>query len=278
MSVATATQRSTAAQGDTRRDKNETARIAENSQLAGRFPRVWQVLGSNQRRLSRRFYSPSLLAEAHAADQHIRRSRRRPGPPPSAYLHRRDVCKWLRDGPFTVLGRASLCSLALIAAGCCERPAESGGAKRPRSGAAGALDAAGREQIMAGEARERTTVVGGFRGWFRPFSSGTGVTCSWRDGDGEGQPGLPRPAGAAPRPGHDDRLGCPPACGGMRPLSLYRPSAWPCAAGPGAADSGLAGAGRGYAPSGEFGCGSPAWPTASRWATIGDGMSGLRRR
>src|SRR5450755_3826238 len=38
-------------------------------------------------------------------------------PPPSAYLHRRGVCKWLRDGPFTVLGRASLCSLALIAAG-----------------------------------------------------------------------------------------------------------------------------------------------------------------
>jgi hypothetical protein len=34
----------------------------ENSQLAGRFRRVWQVLwqvlGSNQRRLSRRFYSP----------------------------------------------------------------------------------------------------------------------------------------------------------------------------------------------------------------------------
>ena len=72
------------------------------------------------------------------------------GRTPSAYLHRRGVCKWLRDGPFTVLGRASLCSLALIAAGSCERPAGSGGAKRPRSGAAGALDAAGRERIMAG--------------------------------------------------------------------------------------------------------------------------------
>ena len=54
------------------------------------------------------------------------------------------------DGPFTVLGRASLCSLALIAAGSCERAAGSGGAKRPRSGAAGALDAAVRERIMAG--------------------------------------------------------------------------------------------------------------------------------
>jgi len=50
----------------------------------GQFSLVWQVLGSNQRRLSRRFYSPSLLSEARAADQPIRRSRRRPAPPPSA--------------------------------------------------------------------------------------------------------------------------------------------------------------------------------------------------
>src|ERR1035441_8356441 len=57
MSVDTATQRSTALQGDTPGEKKETARIAENSQLAGRFPRVWQVLGSNQRRLSLRFRS-----------------------------------------------------------------------------------------------------------------------------------------------------------------------------------------------------------------------------
>src|ERR1017187_5115402 len=49
----------------------------------GRFRRGWQVLASNQRRLSRRFYSPSLLAEAYAAGQHIRRSRLCPGPSPS---------------------------------------------------------------------------------------------------------------------------------------------------------------------------------------------------
>ena len=60
MSVDTATQRSTAIQGDTWRDKKETARIAENSQLAGRFRRWWQVLGSNQGRRSRRFYRPLL--------------------------------------------------------------------------------------------------------------------------------------------------------------------------------------------------------------------------
>jgi hypothetical protein len=53
-SVDTATRRPATRQDDTRRHREETARIAENPQLAGRFPRVWQVLGSNQRRLSRR--------------------------------------------------------------------------------------------------------------------------------------------------------------------------------------------------------------------------------
>jgi hypothetical protein len=42
------------------------------------------VLGSNQRRLSRRFYSTLLLAEADAADQRGRASRLHSGPPPSA--------------------------------------------------------------------------------------------------------------------------------------------------------------------------------------------------
>ena len=57
----TATQRSTATQGDTRRDRGKRPASHENSQLAGRFRRWWQVLGSNQRRLSRRFYSVPLL-------------------------------------------------------------------------------------------------------------------------------------------------------------------------------------------------------------------------
>ena len=83
-SVDTATQRSTATQGDTRRDREKRPASYENSQLAGRLRRWWQVLGSNQRRLSRRFYSPSLLPEVHTADQHIRRSRHDRGPPPSA--------------------------------------------------------------------------------------------------------------------------------------------------------------------------------------------------
>jgi len=83
-SVDTATQRPTALQGDTRRDREETARLAETSQLAGRFRRVWQVMGSNHRRLSRRFYSPPAPPESPPADQRGRHSRRDFGPPPSA--------------------------------------------------------------------------------------------------------------------------------------------------------------------------------------------------
>ena len=84
MYVDTATHRPAVTRPDTRLDKKETARRAAFPQLAGRFREWWQVLGSNQRRLSRRFYSPSLLSEAHAADQHICRSRHDRGPRPSA--------------------------------------------------------------------------------------------------------------------------------------------------------------------------------------------------
>jgi hypothetical protein len=64
-SVDTATHRPAARQGDTRRDREETARQREISQLAGRLRRWWQVLGSNQRRLSRRFYRPLLPIPSH---------------------------------------------------------------------------------------------------------------------------------------------------------------------------------------------------------------------
>jgi len=83
-SVDTATQRSTARQDDTRRDRAETARIAENSQLAGRLRRWWQVLGSNQRRLSRRFYSTLAPPKPSSADQFLRASRSACGSMPSA--------------------------------------------------------------------------------------------------------------------------------------------------------------------------------------------------
>ena len=84
MYATTAPHRPVVTHADTRRDKKETARRAAFPQQAGRFRRWWQVLGSNQRRLSRRFYNPSLLPEAHAADQRGRGPRRDSGPPPSA--------------------------------------------------------------------------------------------------------------------------------------------------------------------------------------------------
>src|SRR5208282_1512977 len=55
MSVTTAMQRLTAAHRDTRWDKTKVARGAGKSQLTGHFRWWWQVLGSNQRRRSRRF-------------------------------------------------------------------------------------------------------------------------------------------------------------------------------------------------------------------------------
>ena len=62
LSVTTAIWRSKVTDDDAQRDKKETARCAAFPQLAGRFRRWWQVLGSNQRRLSRRFYSPLSFA------------------------------------------------------------------------------------------------------------------------------------------------------------------------------------------------------------------------
>ena len=61
-SVTTLTPRTTAARIETTRDKKKTARYAAYMQRTGRFRRWWQVLGSNQRRLSRRFYRPFPLA------------------------------------------------------------------------------------------------------------------------------------------------------------------------------------------------------------------------
>jgi hypothetical protein len=65
-SVDTATTRFTALQGDTFLDREETPRQRENSQPTERIRRVWQVLGSNQRRLSRRFYRSLPPSDRHA--------------------------------------------------------------------------------------------------------------------------------------------------------------------------------------------------------------------
>src|SRR3954454_22872422 len=63
----------------------------------------------------------------------------------------------------------------------------------------------------------------------------------------------------------------------MRPLSLIRPSAWPCGAGPAAADSGSSGAGRGGAHRVNAAAEWPARPGAVpgwspwRWVVSGGG-------
>ena len=66
MSVTTAVQGLTATHHETQRDKRKKAREPGYAQATGRFRRWWQVLGSNQRRLSRRFYRPLLLFLPHS--------------------------------------------------------------------------------------------------------------------------------------------------------------------------------------------------------------------
>ena len=121
---------------------------------------------------------------------------------------------------------------------------------------------------MAGRGQgERTAGAGGFGGGLAyGLSSGPGGDLlGGGTGAARGCQAYLGPRALCRARRQDDRLGVLPPCGGTRPLSLFRPSAWPRAAGPGAADSGLAGAGRGYAPSGEFGSGSPASPAAPGW-------------
>jgi hypothetical protein len=62
VSVTIAIQRPAAAHRDTRRDISQTPRAPENPQATGRFRWWWQVLGSNQRRLSRRFYRETAVS------------------------------------------------------------------------------------------------------------------------------------------------------------------------------------------------------------------------
>jgi hypothetical protein len=67
MSVTIAMQGRTAAHRETQRDSGKAACEPGNAQAKRRFRRWWQVLGSNQRRLSRRFYRalPGTTAHMH---------------------------------------------------------------------------------------------------------------------------------------------------------------------------------------------------------------------
>jgi len=147
-----------------------------------------------------------------------------------------------------VPGHAQFPPCPRIGAGSCERATGSGGAQRPRSGAAGALDAAARERMMGqpGQGMVRGDGGGGQVSGAGP-SLGVdtgGRAMRARRGDGEGQPGLPRPAGTRAVPGDMmiDRVspaggGCGRSVFGGRPRALRGRAV--------AADSPVAGAGRG---------------------------------
>src|SRR5271165_241829 len=95
-------------------------------------------------------------------------------------------------GPFTVLGRASLCSLALIAARFLRAGGPGQGARSARAAAPQAplTRPPGSGSWPAG-ARERTAGVGSFGGGlaWAFLAGGPGGPAPWRDGGGEGQPG-----------------------------------------------------------------------------------------
>jgi hypothetical protein len=106
--------------------------------------------------------------------------------------------KWFRDGRVTVLGRASLCSLALIAAGFCEPPAGSGGRGAPPAAAPQApLTRPAGSGSSPGGGNGSEPGIGGSSGWRGSLRWGRGGL-DRRQGRGTArrQPGLPRPAGA----------------------------------------------------------------------------------
>ncbi len=150
---------------------------------ASRIPSGEMTSLADQQQLARqrrRFYRHILLPELPTADLHIRRSRRRPGPPPSAYLHRRGDASGSAVAAFTVCRRASLCPVALIAAGSCERSAGSGARNARRAAPKAPLTRPPGSGSWPAGARGRTcggTGGFGFAGAV-PFLPGPGVTCS----------------------------------------------------------------------------------------------------
>jgi len=166
------------------------------------------------------------------------------------YLHRPSTTRG-------VSGHTHFCSLS---SDSCRISASgrsgSRGAQRPRSGhrrwpltqlpGSRIMSAAGGRGVPGGSGIQL------FGPWaWRPLPGGKGLRAAVAAGGRRvGQPALPWPAGhSLVSRRHDDGLGVPPPAGGMRPLSLTRPSArGPC--GPVASDdSGAAGAGRGCSPS-----------------------------
>jgi len=151
---------------------------------------------------------------------------------PEAYLHRSGTA----TGLISVCGRLRAClkacsvpSLSRIGAGSCERAAGSWSAQRPRSGAAGVLDAAAWERIMGqpgqGGPRDGSAVRCSAAGAFLKGVREWPATCGPGLRRGGSQAYLGPRARAVPGDMMIDRVS--PARRGMRPLSLCRPSACP---------------------------------------------------
>jgi predicted ATPase/class 3 adenylate cyclase len=97
---------------------------------------------------------------------------------PAAYLHRPGICNWhvFAGGQVWCCLEGMLSFLPVrFGAISCERAAESGSAQRPRSGAAGVLDAAARERIMGQPGREGAGVSRAVR-----CSGGGAFRTAWR--------------------------------------------------------------------------------------------------
>jgi hypothetical protein len=74
-------------------------------QLTGRFRRWWQVMGSNQRSLSRRYYRSPSIHRYLARDLRILRGRRREGPLSVRPASVAGQVRWSAHRPYWIMTR-----------------------------------------------------------------------------------------------------------------------------------------------------------------------------
>ena len=137
---------------------------------------------------------------------------RRPALPASVCDRKRSISGVHGHGHLR-LGMPEYAPCPPVAAGFCERAGGSRGAQRPRSGAAGALDAIVRERIMPGGGGQESPGGAGSVQRFRAYGLSGGVTSHGGRGGARRQPALPRSAGHRRCPGDMMIDWVSPACG-----------------------------------------------------------------